>query len=620
MKKRAFGKLYRDLFCIQGHEKLSDKVFRCRMVVYLLTILACLAVMVSSTLALFYMDVSTENSTIESAYYSVTVDNTENGVYNCALVPDDKHTFKINAGGSATTGYCKIRVGEQVYYTKQIPHGSSLTLTIQVAKDTPIIFTPMWGVSSNYINEAVCGNEIIHSVTPHAVYKIEPAAKLANIAAHYGVSEENILVYNDLLAVAVADDLNDNSAPLLTAGMKLKIPEADENVKPYKVPYATYIVEPTATLKAISAHYEISIEDIIAFNDMTNYGAGMNLKIPNADPHLPDYAVPYATYIVEPTAKIEDISDYYGISVADIMIYNNISKISVGRALNIPGVSNDIIPYAVPYATYIAEPTATLEAISAHYAVSIRDILAFNDMTRYDYGVGYELKIPNTTVRKDYAVPYAVYIMQDGATLENIAIHYGVSVDDISYYNNYPALTTGYKLKIPGVDFDYPVYNYVAPVPEPPASTDEAAQIITGNNDYTIITENTLMLSEADILFYEGKKYQQELDIRFTGIETSSGADGCQYFSIIRTNVEKLSLCLAVSENIEQGYLKIIIGENEYFTVQIKKGAYIRLDIVAPIGSEIRFEAYEGLTPEAILYGDNLKDDTDGNNPLLDHT
>lgn len=90
------------------------------------------------------------------------------------------------------------------------------------------------------------------------------------------------------------------------------------------------------------------------------------------------------------------------------------------------------------------------------------------------------------------------------------------------------------------------------------------------------------------------------------------------------TQTETLSLCLEITENIEQGYLKIIIGESEYYTVQIKQDAYIRLDIVAPIGTEIRFEAYEGISQAsidgAILYGDNIKDDTDGNNPLLDHT
>ena len=419
MKKRAFGKLYKELFYIPKHEKLPDKVFRCRMVVSLLTILACTAVMAASTLALFFSEVSTENSTITGAHYSVTIENTENETYICPLAYEDKHTFEIKAGGTATTGYCVIQVGENTYYTEQIPQGSALTLTVQAAKDTVITFSPGWGV----LTEKPCGNEIIHSATPSTIYEVEPTARLASIAAHYGVTEESIRVYNNLLAAAVEVE-SESNPPLLTVGMELKIPNPAENVDPYKVPYSTYVVEPTADINAISAHYGISIEDIYAFNDMTTYGVGMSLKIPNADPYLPDYAVPYATYTVEPTATIENISVYYGVSTQDILLYNDITEISVGMPLNIPGVAANTTPYAVPFATYAIEATATLEGISAYYGVSIVDITTYNG-----------------------------------------------SVD----------MTVGNVIKIPGVSPDTP--SYVAPVPEPPKTDDTVSGGDTGTTE-----------------------------------------------------------------------------------------------------------------------------------------
>ena len=202
MKKRAFGKLYKDLFYIPGQERLPDKVFRCRMVTSLLTILGCTVVMAASTFALFYMDISTDNTTLAGAYYTVTVDKGENGTYICPLVYEDKHIFEIKAEGTATTGYCKIQVGEQIYYTEPIPRDWSLTLTVQAAKDTPIIFTPQWGMSSDYVNAGTCGNEIIHSATAYAFYKVEPTAKLVDIAVHYGVSEADILTYNNITEIA----------------------------------------------------------------------------------------------------------------------------------------------------------------------------------------------------------------------------------------------------------------------------------------------------------------------------------------------------------------------------------------------------------------------------------
>lgn len=531
MKKRAFGKLYKELFYVPKHEKLTEKVFRCRMAVSLLTILACTAIMAASTFALFYMDVSTDHSTIAGAYYAVTVDNAEDEIYICPLEYEDKHVFEIKANGTATTGYCKIQVGESIYYTEQIFQGQSLVLTVQAAKDTVITFTPGWGT----LSEETCGNEIIHSATPSTVYEVEPTARLASIAAHYGVTEEDILIYNNLLAAAVDED---STTLLLPVGMELKIPDPAENVEPYKVPYAIYIVEPTATLDAISAHYGISIEDIVAFNDMTLYGVGMSLKIPNADPYPPDYAVPYATYTVEATATLEGISEYYGISVIDIVTYNGSVDMTEGNVILIPGVSPDTPPYVA--------------------------------------------LVPETPVIGDTVSD------GDGSTGEQQTTQ------------------------------------------EP--TDEELAVLYPNDNDYYLISESTITLKNADILLYKGHEYetvadyQKDLDRRITGIEAVADVEhkAGEYFCKLVTQTETLSLCLEITENIEQGYLKIIIGESEYYTVQIKQDAYIRLDIVAPIGTEIRFEAYEGISQAsingAIVYGDNIKDDTDGNNPLLDHT
>ena len=609
MKQRANKNLYKEFVYIPKHEKLPDKVFKFRMILSFLTILVFVAVMMASTFALFYSEVTTDFSTIEGAYYSLSISNTENYTYICQSVPDDKHVFEIKAYGTATTGYCKVKVGDDVFYTDQIIQGASSVLTIYAAQGTVITFEPHWGYSSDYINGNTCGTEIRHSTTRSTVYTVEPTAKLSNIAAHYGVTEENILIYNNLLAAPIDEE---GITSLLTVGMELKIPNPAENVEPYTVPYSVYVVEPTATIEDISGHYSVSIEDILAFNDMSTYGVGMSLKIPNADPDLPDYAVPYATYIVEPTATISDIAAYYNISETDILTYNNISEISLKMFLKIPGIEEDFIPYAVPFTTYTVEENATIEGISEYY---------------------------------------------------------GISVFDIATYNGFIDMTVENIIKIPGVSPDTP--SYVAPIPELPSSTDETmddsilpptSNDVSSDNDvgsgdvsagdttvqepineelavfypidtdYVLVSASTIKLDAADILLYKGHKYetvegyQKELDLRITGIEAVSNVENEQgeFFCKLLTQVEKLSLCLEITENIEEGYLKIIIGESEYYTVQIKRNAYIRLDIVAPIGTEITFEAYEGVSHASIngynLYGDNIKDDTDGNNALLDHT
>lgn len=201
---------------------VSDKVFRFRMTFSLLTILACLTIMVSSAFALFFTDITTDVSTLKGAYYSVTVDNAANGTYICPLVYEDKHIFEIKAEGTATTGYCKIQVDDQVYYTDQIPQGGVLFLTVKAAKDTVITFTPQWGTSSYYINEDTCGDVITYSSTPYALYKVEPTARLEDIAAYYNVDEADILTYNNITEI--------------TAGTELKIPGVSPDTVSYVAP------------------------------------------------------------------------------------------------------------------------------------------------------------------------------------------------------------------------------------------------------------------------------------------------------------------------------------------------------------------------------------------------
>ena len=222
MKKRALEKFYQDFFYVSKDTKVPDKVFRSRMTFSLLTILACVTVMMSSAFALFFADITTDVSTLKGAYYSVTVDNAANGTYICPLIYEDKHIFEIKAEGTATTGYCKIQVDEQVYYTDQIPPGGGLFLIVKAAEDTVITFTPQWGMSSYYINEDPCGNEITYSSTPYAFYKVEPTAKLADIAAYYNVDEADILTYNNITEI--------------TAGTELKIPGVSPDTVSYVAP------------------------------------------------------------------------------------------------------------------------------------------------------------------------------------------------------------------------------------------------------------------------------------------------------------------------------------------------------------------------------------------------
>ncbi len=434
---------------------------------------------VSSAFAFFFTSVETDGATLYGAYYSLEISGATDNSYTAPLAFEDKHVFKIKATGNATTGYCKIRIGEDTYYTEQINRDETLSLTVVAAKGTVIKFEPHWG--SNTANRTI-SDTIKHSVTPSAPYTVEVTAKLEDIALYYGVSENDILTYNALTQIKVGDAL----------------------------------------------------------------------KIPGVDPDTKPYAVPYAEYKVEPTADIMDIAFYYGIKEEYILTYNNISNITVGSVLKIPGVDRKTTPYAVS------------------------------------------------------CVPLKI---TDGATLKGIAQHYGILESDILTYNNISALTIETTIRIPGATAA--TTPYVAPDPDP-----------INNAYYQITTKNKLTDKDTkELLIYRGRYFDPKKDMKvFELVDDKEG----QNYVTLRNKVKDLSFCFALKDSVESGYLKIIIGESNYYSVPIKKDSYVRLDISAVIGTDIRIEFCRGeIDPKlgiTTFYGDDLKNEINEKNRKLDHT
>lgn len=461
-------------------ERLTEKAFYRKIVLSLLTILACAAMMASSAYALFFENISAKNSTLVGAYYTVEVTNTENNTLVAPLATNDTYIFTITSRGTASKGYCKIQINNNTYYTVQIPKDQSITLTIQAACNSVITFTPGWGTpvaADKYYDN---GTTIADSVTPHATYTVEPAARLSAVAEYYGVPEADIIIYNGLVATA---DESGESAIRLQTESGLKIPgEAASKKEAYKVPFTTYTMEPTAKLENIARYYEVPVEDILAFNEPQNLLVHGGLKIPYAAVRQVPYAVPFATYKVEATAKLVNISNHYKISETDILTYNNITEIKVGEVLKIPGVPADTKAYAVPVRVYRIEPTARIGDISIYYGVSIEDIFTYNNITNGIIIAGTDLIIPSPKeVLMEYAVPYTTYTVEPTAKIEAIAEHYGVTVDNIKRFNYIEAIATGMQIKIP-----YPVTNELYKIPFATYTVPEGATLDDISKHYGI--------------------------------------------------------------------------------------------------------------------------------------
>ncbi len=102
-----------------------------------------------------------------------------------------------------------------------------------------------------------------------------------------------------------------------------------------ETPFVEYVVQRGDTLYAIAKLFNVSVEDILAYNTISNPSSltiGQTLRIPTGD-------APYVEYVVQRGDLLVAIAQRFGVSVEDILAINDIrnpSSLTVGQTLRIP--------------------------------------------------------------------------------------------------------------------------------------------------------------------------------------------------------------------------------------------------------------------------------------------
>ena len=102
----------------------------------------------------------------------------------------DTTVITLKAYGTAgATGYCRINIGDETYYTGQISVPDAFTFTVNAAADTQIILTPKWGScavrddDTNSITKdrviPATGSQQSNTQTPDNSVTAEPSAEPA---------------------------------------------------------------------------------------------------------------------------------------------------------------------------------------------------------------------------------------------------------------------------------------------------------------------------------------------------------------------------------------------------------------------------------------------------------
>jgi LysM repeat protein len=147
-----------------------------------------------------------------------------------------------------------------------------------------------------------------------------------------------------------------------------------------------YTVKEGDSLWKFANSYGISVKDIVDYNnlDTTLLSIGQQLLIPTITPSLDDNL----TYIVKNGDSLWSVAKKYNISVDELKNYNNLmtNMLSIGQVLMIPGTDK--------YKTYIVKSGDSLYKIARENNVSINDLITLNNLSNTVLQIGQQLLIP----------------------------------------------------------------------------------------------------------------------------------------------------------------------------------------------------------------------------------
>lgn len=220
-------------------------------------------------------------------------------------------------------------------------------------------------------------------VGENSIYVVQRGDSLYSIAKKFNVSIDNLKATNNL------------QNNLITIGQKLVIPGFTDTTGSN----INYVVQRGDTLYSIASKYNTTVNEIKKLNKLTSnlLSIGQNIKIPYkeiAEVEI-DENMPINTYVVKLGDTISTIADDYNISVTDLINYNNLTdyELYVGQILKIPTIKEETNN------TYIVQRGDTLYSIARQFNTTVDAIKKLNNLDGNNLQVGQSLiivDIPNS--------------------------------------------------------------------------------------------------------------------------------------------------------------------------------------------------------------------------------
>lgn len=202
-----------------------------------------------------------------------------------------------------------------------------------------------------------------------------------------------------------------------------------------------YIVKKGDSLYSIANKFGISVESLKNVNGLNGnlINVDQKLIIPNGN-----ISNDYIVYKVKRNDSLWNIANSYGVSVNDIVSFNNLGStvLQIGQQLLIPN-KNDNNSFDNKN-IYIVKNGDSLWSISKKYNISVNELKSANGLKSNMLSIGQKLVIPEVS-------DYDMYVVKSGDSLWKIAGNYDVNVNDLIKLNNLSSnvLSIGQILLIP---------------------------------------------------------------------------------------------------------------------------------------------------------------------------
>jgi len=253
-----------------------------------------------------------------------------------------------------------------------------------------------------------------------AWYVVRPGDTLSEIALRGGVFVSQLRRLNNLK--------NDTIRP----GQKLRLrPVVPEN--------GTHVVQQGETLSEIALRYGTTVRRLQELNGLQSdrIDAGTPLRISGQRPGRGS-----STYTVRPGDTLSEIALAHGLRVRQLKALNNLKgdRIQLGQKLVVAGTDEeDEVPFE-----YTVKRGDSLSEIAARFEVGLRLLRRLNSLKGDTIRPGQKLRLRPTPLEE------GVHVVQQGETLSEIALRYGIALDQLRELNGIESdrILVGQKLRL----------------------------------------------------------------------------------------------------------------------------------------------------------------------------